>query len=96
MRIDEAVSDRFNRVWLPSLDLGKLRVPPTAGSDGGAPDGGELHAFAEKLGVALRAQIEAGTEKGLLSIVVQDIHTLRSHLYAGCKSCSSRPMRGTN
>ena len=58
-RIDEAVSDRLNRMWLPSPDLGKLRMPPTAGSDGGAPDGGELHAFAEKLGVALRAQIEA-------------------------------------
>ena len=57
-RIDEAVSDRLNSVWLPSPALGKLRMPPTASSDG-ALDGGELHAFAEKLGVALRAQIEA-------------------------------------
>ena len=58
-RIDKAVTDRLNRVWMPSPDIGKLRMPPTAGSDGGSPDGGELSAFAEKLGVALRAQIEA-------------------------------------
>ena len=58
-RIDETVSDRLNHIWLPSPDLGKLRMPPTAGSDDGAPDGGELHAFAEKLGVALRAQVQS-------------------------------------
>ena len=57
-RIDEAVSDRLNRKWLPSLDISKLRMPPTA-SDGGPPYGDELHTFAEKLGVTLRTQTEA-------------------------------------
>ena len=58
-RTDEVVSDRLNGMWLPSPKIGKLRMPPTTGSDGDSPDEGELHAFAEKLGVALRAQIEA-------------------------------------
>lgn len=46
-------------MWLPSPKIGKLRMPSTAGSDDGSPDEGELRAFADKLGVALRAQIEA-------------------------------------
>ena len=58
-RIDETVSDRLNRMWLPSPDTRKLRMPPTADSDDGSQDGSELSAFAEKLGVALRAQVQS-------------------------------------
>ncbi len=58
-RIDETVSDRLNVIWLPSPDTRKLRMPPTAGSDDGSQDGSELSVFAEKLGVALRAQVQS-------------------------------------
>lgn len=111
-RIDAAVSNRLDLTWLPSADIGELRMPtttaagpikaPRKGSEvlkqalepykdnlegyyqqvsaalgqhvppalagleaaitamvSGSPSGGELKAFAEKLGVVLRAQLKA-------------------------------------
>ena len=58
-RISAAVSRRLEDTWLPSSDVGKLRMPPISETEEAIDELSEMRAFAEKLGGALRGQLEA-------------------------------------